>query len=148
MNIYRVSFIGHRELTNIIKIENKLEELIKNLIRIHEFVEFYVGRNGDFDISVASCVKRAQKALGKANSALILVLPYATKDDEYYEKFYDEVIIPVNAHFKAAITKRNEWLIDNSDTLIAYVENYRKGGAFTTLKYAEKQEKQIINLAY
>ena len=54
-----------------------------------------MGRNGDFDISAASAVKRAQKALGKHNSSLILVEPYSMKNDPFYEKYYDEVILPI-----------------------------------------------------
>ena len=35
----------------------------------------------------------------------------------------------------------------NADLLIAYVEKGRKGGAMTTLKYAEKKGIEIINLS-
>ena len=38
-------------------------------------------------------------------------------------------------------------MIDNADLLVAYVEPDRKGGALTTLKYAEKKGVEIINLA-
>ena len=71
------------------------------------------------------------------------------KDDEYYEKFYDEVQYPVDSkiHPKAAITKRNQWMVENAELLIAFVEEGRKGGTLTTLKYAEKQGIDIINLA-
>jgi hypothetical protein len=71
------------------------------------------------------------------------------KDDPYYEKFYDEIWYPIDSktHPKAAITKRNQWMIDNADLLVAYVEPDRKGGALTTLKYAQKQGVEIINLA-
>ena len=70
------------------------------------------------------------------------------KDDPYYEKFYDEICYPLDRknHPKAAITKRNQWMISNADLLIAYVERERKGGALTALKFAEKQGVQIINL--
>ncbi len=148
MEIYRVSFIGHRELHRIKYIEDKLERLIRDLLCKKEYVEFYVGRNGDFDISAASVIKRVQKNFGAHDSSLILVLPYHAKDEEYYKKFYDEVWIPIEnkTHFKAAITKRNEWLTDNSDLLIAYVEN-EYGGAYNTLKHAEKKGVQIVNIA-
>ena len=148
MEIYRVSFIGHRELYRIRYIEDRIENLARDLLFKNEYVEFYVGRNGDFDISVASAIKRAQKDFGNHNSSLILVLPYHAKDEEYYEKFYDEVCLPIDSktHFKAAITKRNEWLIDNSDLLIAYVET-ESGGAYKTMKYAEQKGVEIINIA-
>ena len=148
MEIYRVSFIGHRELYDVRAIEDRLDMLIRDLLLKKEYVEFYIGRNGDFDIWAASAVKRAQKAIGSHNSSLILVLPYHAKDEEYYEKYYDDMLFPldINTHFKAAITKRNEWMIDNSDMLIAYVAK-ETGGAYKTLQYAKKLCVKTVNIA-
>lgn len=70
-------------------------------------------------------------------------------DKDSYKNLYDDIIIPMelsDAHYKSAITKRNRWIIDRSDCLIAYV--YRDfGGAYTTMKYAYHKKKEIINLA-
>ena len=50
------------------------------------------------------------------------------------------------ANYKAAIQKRNRWLVDRADFLIAYL--FRDfGGAYETVKYAKKQGKPVINLA-
>ena len=149
MDIYRIAFIGHREIYGHYDLEERIEQIARTHMSNKEYVEFYVGRNGDFDIHVASAIKRAQKALGNHNSCLVLLLPYPTKDDKYYEEFYNDVWYPVDGktHPKAAITKRNQWMIENSDLLVAYVEPDRKGGALTTLKFAEKHGVDIINLA-
>ena len=149
MEIYRIAFIGHREIYGHYLLEDQIEQIARDKLYEKEYVEFYVGRNGDFDISVAAAIKRAQNAVGHHNSCLILLQPYPMKDDEYYEKFYDEVQYPVDSkiHPKAAITKRNQWMVENAELLIAFVEEGRKGGALTTLKYAEKQGIDIINLA-
>ena len=71
------------------------------------------------------------------------------RDDEAYANFYDEIWYPVgrSTHPKGAITKRNRWMIENSDLLLAYVEEGRGGGAFTALKYAKELRKEFINLA-
>ena len=149
MDIYKITFIGHRELYNQSFLEERIELLVKEKLICKEYVELYVGRNGDFDISAASAVKRAQKALDSSNSSLILVQPYRMKDDVYYAKFYDELKYPIEAktHPKAAVSKRNQWMIDNADLLIACVEPDRKGGAMTALRYAEKRGIEIVNLA-
>ena len=149
MEIYRITFAGHRQILWQNLPEEKIESIIRENILIREYVELYVGRNGDFDISVASAVKRAQKALGTHNSRLILVQPYPMKDDQYYEKFYDDILYPVEkgAHPKAAISKRNRWMIDNADLLVAYAESGRAGGASNTIRYAKKKGIEIINLA-
>ena len=147
--IYRVSFIGHRRVDDFRFVEEQLDDIIGELIRRKEFVEFYVGRNGDFDTMVASSIKRCQKRFGKENNSLILVLPYTVADVEFLEDFYDEIWIPDelhSVHFKNAITKRNEWFVNHSDLLIAYVLR-DKGGAATCLKMAEKQKSLSINIA-
>ena len=148
MEIYRVAFIGHRVISNILQIENELEKIVKELMRSHSFVEFYVGRNGDFDISAASVIKRVRKSCDANNCELILVLPYANKDECYFEHYYDDIIYPLapKTHYKNAILKRNEWLVDHSDLLIAYVEPDRAGGAQKTLQYAIKTNTPTINL--
>ena len=149
LEIYRIAFIGHREIYGHYRLEDQIEQIARDKLYEKEYVEFYVGRNGDFDISVASAIKRAQKAVGHHNSCLILLQPYPMKDDEYYEKFYDEVQYPVDSrtHPKAAITKRNRWMIENAELLVAFVEEGRNGGAMTTLKYAQTRGMEIINLA-
>ena len=71
MNIYRVAFFGHRRIYNIREIEEKLVPILNELIHTKEYVEFYIGRNGDFDEFVASVIKRVQKQSDRGNSALI-----------------------------------------------------------------------------
>ena len=117
-------------------------------MRKHSFVEFFVGRNGDFDISAASAIKRARKSCHTNNRELILVLPYANKDECYFEHYYDNILYPIDSktHYKNAIQKRNEWLVDHSDLLIAYVEPDRAGGAQKTLQSAIKTNTPTINL--
>ena len=148
MEIYRIAFIGHREILGHYCIEDKIEQIVRDNIRMKEYVEFYVGRNGMFDILVASVIKRVQKAVGHHNSSLILIQPYRMADDQYYEEYYDEVQYPVDVstHPKAAITKRNRWMIENADLLVAFVEEGRRGGAEAALKYAKKLGRSIINL--
>ena len=146
--IYKVFFIGHRRVDDFYFVEKQLDNIVGELIRTKEYVEFYVGKNGDFDTMVASAIKRAQKRFGKENNSLILVLPYTVADMEYLEDFYDEIWIPNElhgVHFKNAITKRNEWGVDHADLLISYVLR-DKGGAANCIRYAEKKGISIKNL--
>ena len=148
-NIYRVAFFGHRRIYNIREIEEKLVPILNELILTKEYVEFYIGRNGDFDEFVASVIKRVQKQLDRGNNVIILTLPYTVKDIEYYENYYDEIVIPDaigKAHPKAAITLRNRWMVDTADLIIAYVER-KEGGTYAAVKHAKKNNKQVISLA-
>ncbi len=78
MNTFTVSFFGHRQIDRPLEAEERLEKIIRELIRNKEYVEFLVGRNGEFDQMAASTVRRVKKAVDDANSALVLVLPYMT----------------------------------------------------------------------
>ena len=90
-----------------------------------------------------------RKESGEENSEIILVLPYTVANIEYYEKYYDDIIIPdrvYSAHPKSAIILRNRWMIESSDLVVVYVE-HKTGGAYTAMKYAEKLNKRIINIS-
>ena len=152
MGIYTVAFFGHRYLDNPFQIEDRLDIIIEKLIRENEYVEFLVGRNGEFDQFVSSAVCRAKRNYRDDNSFHVLVLPYPTAEYqnnvEYFEEYYDEIEIcqaSTKAHFKSAIHIRNREMVDRADLIVCCI-NHQKGGAFLTIQYAQKQNKQIINL--
>lgn len=151
--IYTVSFFGHSRINNFNHIEERLDGLIRKLLEEKEYVDFLVGKNGDFDRIVSSAIRRAKRDYRDDNSSHILVLPYLTAEyrdnEEYYHDYYDEVEIcgsSAAAHFKAAIQTRNREMVDRSDLVICFVER-KSGGAYQTIQYAEKQEKEITNIA-
>lgn len=147
-NTYRVVLFGHRYFDGHRVLDDKLYELLKDLIRTKPFVEIYMGRKGEFDLYAATVVKRVQNEMGKDNNDFICVLPYPEKDIEYYEEYYDSVVIPEcigKTHPKGAITKCNRWMVEQCDLFIGYIER-EEGGAYTAMKYAKKLEKKIVNL--
>lgn len=153
VNIYTVSFFGHREVENFLEMELRLEHVIRELLRQKEYVEFLIGRNGEFDQLAASTVLRLKRLVGGDNSALVLVLPYMTAEfannQASFESYYDEIEISeaaVGKHFKAAIQTRNREMIDRSDMVVCCITR-RSGGAYRSVKYAEKQGKKIVNIA-
>ena len=148
MNDFKVSFFGHRRIDNLFELEKQLVILIKKLISEKAYVSFLIGRNGEFDEYVASIIKRVQNEMGKENNELCLVLPYRVSDIEYYEKYYDNIIIPENlygVHYKSAISLRNRWIVEQSDIVISYIE-HKSGGAYAAVKYAEKLKKYVCNI--
>lgn len=152
MNTYTVSFFGHRYIDNPFPIEKTLDELIGSLLRSKEYVEFLVGRNGDFDQLVSSAICRCKREIREDNSAHVWVLPYATADyrdnEEDYRAYYDEIEVFGSAgkHFKAAFQARNRNMVDRADLVVFCVER-NEGGAYQTMRYAIQQGKQYINLA-
>ena len=152
LNIYTVSFFGHRYIDNPFLIEERLEEQIYKLLSEHEYVDFLVGRNGDFDQYVSSTVLRVRKRYRDDNSSLILMLPYPTAEylnnEESFHNYYTEVEISYaasKAHPKSAIQIRNREMVDRADLIICAIEK-ETGGAWQTVQYAVKQEKPVINL--
>lgn len=146
-------FFGHRYIDNPLKVEELLETKIRKLINEKEYVEFLVGRNGDFDRCASSAILRVRKNVRADNSALVLMLPYATAEylnnEEYFNGYYTDVEISYKAsiaHPKAAIQIRNREMVTRADLIICYVEE-NSGGAYKTVQYAEKVSKTIINLA-
>lgn len=152
MNIFTVSFFGHRELGSFTATERRLEQIVHDLLMNKEYVEFLVGRNGDFDQLAASTVRRMKRTCGDCNSSLVLVLPYPTAEyrnnEDSFHEYYDDVEIcdaAAGAHFKSAMQIRNREMVDRSDLVLCCIE-HQSGGAWQTVQYAIKQEKTIINL--
>ena len=138
-----VTFCGHREiLSGEDEIRKRLIEEVESLIH-KGATEFLLGGYGSFDYMCAGVVKELKQKYPHIKS--ILVKPYLNKPFDNW--LYDESEYPPieNTPKKFAIIKRNEYMVDRADTLIAYVK-YETGGAVTTLKYATKKNKTIINI--
>ena len=153
MDIYTVSFFGHREVERALEIESRLDQLLHDLITQKQYVEFLVGRDGEFDLLAASAIRRAVKRYGYGNTSIILVLPYMKAEyrdnKQYYLSYYDEVEIcseSSDAYYKSAIQVRNRCMVDRSDLVVCWIQ-HKSGGAYSTMKYAKKQGKQVRNLA-
>lgn len=80
MEIFTVSFFGHRKVSQFSLVEERLEAVIQRLLEEKEYVEFLVGRSGEFDQLASSAVRRTKRTLRNDNSALVLVLPYLTTE--------------------------------------------------------------------
>ena len=151
MNIFSVSFFGHRQLNDPFTVERNLETLIRELLNTKQYVEFLVGRDGEFDQLVASTIRRCKRAIRDDNSALVLVLPYETAEYrnnvQSFQDYYDEIEICAESaakHFKSAHQTRNRSMVDRSH-LVVFCVDHESGGAYATMRYAEKKGVQTIN---
>lgn len=130
-----------------------MEALVHALLLEKEYVEFLVGRDGDFDQIVSSAVKRQKRIVRDDNSSLIWILPYPTAElhnnTENFEAYYDEIEIcgsAASSHPKGAFQIRNRQMVKRSDLVVFYVD-HTGGGAYQTMRYAQKEKKNILNLA-
>ena len=149
LDIFTVSFFGHRQIDEARQVVERIDELVRRFIREKEYVDFLVGRNGEFDQYAASAVRLAKKDIDDTNSSLILVLPYMTAEyannKASFEKYYDEVEICASKHPKSAFRVRNRAMVDRSD-LIVFCIDRSDGGAFQTARYTKRAGKEYLNL--
>lgn len=149
MEVYTVSFFGHRRLYDSIRIEERLEQYVRELLQTKQYVEFLVGKDGEFDILAAAVIHRCKRLYRNDNSSLVLVLPYMRADlrdnEESYREYFDEIEVFSGTHYKAAFRQRNQSLVDRSD-LVVFAVNKNEGGAYSTMQYATAKGGNIINL--
>ena len=139
-----VTFCGHREVREPEKVRKWLYETVEGLI-LEGADCFYLGGYGQFD-SMAAGVVRGLK-MKYQQIRCILVLPYL--DKKYDASGYDESLYPPleNVPKRYAISKRNEYMVDHADVIVAYVV-YSFGGARQTLEYAKRKQKRVIHFPW
>ena len=144
-----ITFCGHSNCLFSDEEKEKLKQPLIIEIRKNPTCKFYLGGYGDFDSLCLRTLRELKTDF--PNIELLFITPYL---DNNYSKlqlakyYYDDVIFPPieNVPRKFAILKRNEWMVDSADLVIACVK-YSWGGASKTLEYAKRKMKQIINLA-
>lgn len=132
------TFFGHRDCPSSIK--GKLHEEIDQLICNHGVDTFYVGTQGNFDRMAYTVLK----GLRERNSHIKIYRVLA-----YMPKLGDtDTIVPEGietTYPRYAIIKRNKWMIDRSDYVIAYV-THTFGGAYQAVERAKKKGKILIQI--
>ena len=136
----RITFCGHKEVWDREPVERWLKQVCGELIS-QGANEFFLGGYGHFDYMCVSVLRELKEIHPQIR--LILVLPYL--NSTMITDGYDETVYPpletVPPRF--AIVRRNEWMVRESDGVVAYVmRGY--GGAAKTLDYARRKKKTII----
>ena len=137
-----VTFCGHSQVSNSDAVAATLKTVIADLIS-EGATEFYLGGYGEFDSMAAHAVREAKAAHPEIIS--MLVIPYMDRD--FDPALYDNSVYPPleTVPLKFAISKRNEWMIDQADVVVSCI-THGWGGAATTLRYAQRKKKRIISV--
>ena len=138
-----ITFCGHSDFSNSKKYEESLIKLLEEICENNQ-VDFYLGCYGKFDYFAYRCVKNIKGKYPKTK--LYFITPYLYKNYsklEFARNKFDEIIYPAleNISPRLAILKRNEWMVEKADIIIAYVKR-NFGGARTMLEFAKKGKKQ------
>ena len=146
------TFTGHRQVFES-KIEEKIKNTLESLVEMGSRLVFLNGGMGQFDALCASAVRSLKKRHPEKEIQLCLVIPYLSDkinaEKSYLQAVYDEILMPEGleyAHYKAAISKRNRWMVDQADCLVSYIIR-QYGGAYQTSRYAQRKSIPIINVA-
>ena len=139
----RISFFGHSDYEPNEDDKNAIIQKIDELVGDNP-CEFLLGGIGAFDMFAKKCCLKYKRLLN-SNVKLTLVMPYP--DRKYIIKGYDETVYPPleSVPRRLAIIRRNKWMVNESDHIIAYVWHY--GGARNTLDIAKRKNKPIFNVA-
>ena len=137
-----VTFCGHKNGYQQTDVSALIRTVLRDLIA-EGADTFYLGGYGSFDSIAAAAVRDLKKEFPAIHS--ILVIPYL--DREYNKELYDGSLYPPleGVPLRFAISKRNEWMIDQADVVVSGVD-HDWGGAATTLKYAQRKKKRIISV--
>lgn len=137
------TFFGHRYVGD--DINEVLYNTIIYLIENENVTNFYVGNHGGFDSIVKKVLEKLKNKYDYISYEIVLA--YIPKQNE--NKNFLNTVYPEGLEFvapKFAIVKRNNWMIEKSEFVIAYVKDLC-GGAAKFKKIAEKKGKNVINIA-
>ena len=143
-----ITFCGHADCLSSPTLADEILSAIKKIAR-DEAVSFYLGGYGRFDNIALECCIEYKKTHPVSN--LFFITPYLTesylKSRPCFFEYFDEILYPglEKTPPRYAILKRNEWMVENADFVIAYVI-HGWGGAAKTFRHVLAMEKPYINL--
>lgn len=138
-----ITFVGHRDAPW--EIYRSLYETILSLIENEGAQTFFIGDCGAFDRMAYKALRELKRIY--TNIDYQIVLAYMPRGGNA-DKGKDNTIFPseiATAPARYAIDRRNRWMIEQSDTVIAYVKR-SYGGAAIFKKRAISKGKRVIDL--
>ena len=144
--IQKCTFFGHSNAPE--EIEESLMHILIDLIENKNVTKFYVGNHGHFDYIDRKCLTELKKRYCIDFTVVLAYLPvkkYEIENMSAINTLFPDGIEKVPKRF--AICYRNNWMIDNSQYVITYV-NRAIGGAVKFKEIAEKKNKIVININY
>lgn len=139
-----VTFCGHgRILDGRSEVQSWVRVVCENLI-VDGAKIFYLGEHGEFDMLVALVLNELKEKYREIE--IVLILEYLNR--KYEKNLYDYTLYPdlESTPKRFAILKRNEYMVNSAEVVIAYVL-HGWGGAAKTLEFAKKKKKKIIQFS-
>ncbi len=148
MRVFRMCFVGDATMHYPkARVKKTLKRILFDMCPKNQYVEFYVGYEGEYADLVATTIVDLRRDGKLRGCEMVLVLPYESEETKGYENFYyDKVVYPIHEDVDPddALWQREEWLVDNSDFLITYIEEKAEDSALQ--KYIRKKGKLAWNI--
>lgn len=138
------TFFGHKDTPK--EIEPTLRSTLIDLIENKNVNVFYVGNNGNFDTMVRRQLEELSRTYTITYHVVLAYLPTEkNKYDNLTNTIYPEGLETVPKRF--AISRRNKWMIQQSDIVVTHV-THNFGGAAQFKEMAVRQNKLSIEINY
>lgn len=137
------TFFGHRDCPDDLR--PLLKNVILDLIATHGVDMFYVGHQGGFDRLVQGVLREISQEYPQAHYAVVLA---SVPSEGFAPGDASETMLPEGielVHPRYAISWRNNWMLQQSDFVVAYVA-HSWGGAAQYVQKATRSGKTVINL--
>ena len=135
------TFFGHKNAGSDVK--EKIKHTVESLID-DGVLDYYVGNNGNFDYYVQAVLAEIMKKNEEVRLTVVLshLDERAMVADQECTLFPEglEIALP-----RFAISKRNDWLIKNSQIAVIYVNN-SFSNSYKLMEKARKKGLEIINI--
>lgn len=153
-----VAFTGHRSerILQVRMLYLYLDIIVSQVKRLYSlgYRYFLSGMAEGFDLLAAQAV--ADLKMEYTDIRLIAVVPFRRQSDRYrpenkslYDRIMktaDETVILREDYCKGCFHHRNDYLIDNSEIVLAYWDKQPYGGTYYTVGKARMMNRNIINL--
>ena len=135
------TFFGHKDTPKEPTLRSTLIDLIEN----KNVTVFYVGENGNFDTMVRHQLEDLSQIYPITYCVVLAYLPTEkNKYENLTNTIYPEGLETIPKRF--AISRRNKWMIQQSDIVVTYV-THNFGGVAQFKEMAIKHGKKVFELA-
>lgn len=149
-----ISFTGHREFDRV-RHGVALRECVEGFVaRSCETTIFWSGMAVGFDLAAAEVVLELRGA--GCDVRLCCVVPYigqdqffSAEDRERYEAVLgsaDRVVTLAEGYSREVFYRRNDYLVEQADSIIAYFDGVKSGGTAYTVRRARRAGVAVENI--
>ena len=138
------AFLGNATIFDVKETAEKIRQAAIDLITHKQVDTFLVGTKGEYEVLTHKVME--QLRCDYPTIKIMLVIAYV-KDLERCPYSFDDFYYPwkvEKSNKRWSIAKRNEWIIDEADFIIAC--NYYQGRAFNYCQKAKRKGKRVIEI--